>query len=383
MNKEFQLKILYLYSELVGYQIPIFEIYVNTYKAQVHVVSWDKNKLKPYTPPQLDDVIYYKRSEYSKYDILSLANEIIPDIVYVSGWMDKAYLYVTKQMKKMGIPVVTAFDDIWIGSFRQKVGALIFPFIFKKYFTHAWVAGPYQFEFAKRLGFKNEKIIFDMLSANTNIFKIDINNSDPLKKSRYFLYVGNFRHIKGTDILINAYNIYLNTYKGSKWKLICVGNGEIENELKINENIEVIPFSSGEKIVEISKRADVFILPSRHEQWGVVVHEFASLGMPLLLSNIVGAKATFFINGFNGFLFKSGSAEDLANKMIDISNFDDDELHNMGTNSYMLSKRINIHTSAANFISIIKNNRIEAKDYFKNKVILKNRRVKIYKSKRI
>jgi glycosyltransferase involved in cell wall biosynthesis len=348
-----QLIILYLYSELVGYQIPIFETYVNTYNAQVHVVSWDKNKLKPYMPPQLEGVTYYKRSEYSKYDILNLANKIVPDIIYVSGWMDKAYLYVTRRMKKRGIPIVVGFDDIWYSTFRQKIGKFIFPFYFKKCFSHAWVAGPYQFEFAKKLGFKNKEIIFDMLSANTNVFDANIDDIHLKKPSKSFLYVGNFRTIKGTDILIEAYDMYLNMHKDGKWKLICVGNGDLEIELRANENIEVIPFSSGEEIVEISKRADVFILPSRHEQWGVVVHEFASLGMPLLLSDVVGAKATFFINGFNGFLFKNESAEDLAKKMIEISNLDDERLHNMGVNSYMLSKRINIETSAANFISIL------------------------------
>jgi glycosyltransferase involved in cell wall biosynthesis len=351
--KENYMKILYLYSELVGYQIPIFETYVNSYHAHVYVMSWDKNKLKPYVPPDLHGVIYYKRSEYSKYDIMDLTNEINPDIIYISGWMDKAYLYVVKRMKKRRVPIVAGFDDIWTGTLRQRIGSLIFPFLFRKYFTYAWVAGPYQFEFAKKIGFKNRDIIFDMLSANTNIFKSDIKSIYQKKVSKTFLYVGNFRKVKGTDILIEAYNLYLNNYNGTKWKLICVGNGELGKELKNDENIEVISFASTEEIVEISKRADVFILPSRHDQWGVVVHEFVSLGMPIILSENVGAKATFFINGFNGFQFRNKSATDLAQKMIEMSNLDAENISNMGINSYVLSKRININTSAANFISIL------------------------------
>jgi hypothetical protein len=31
-------KILYLYSEIVGYNIPVFKEYVNNYNAEVHVV---------------------------------------------------------------------------------------------------------------------------------------------------------------------------------------------------------------------------------------------------------------------------------------------------------------------------------------------------------
>ena len=68
-----KLKILYLYSELVGYQIPIFETYVRDYNAQVHVISWDKNKLKPYNAPSIKGVTYYQRSKFSKKELLELS----------------------------------------------------------------------------------------------------------------------------------------------------------------------------------------------------------------------------------------------------------------------------------------------------------------------
>jgi glycosyltransferase involved in cell wall biosynthesis len=354
MESKVQLKILYLYSELVGYQMPIFKTYVEKYKARVHVVNWDKNKIKPYSPPPIEGVTFYKRSEFSKEDLLIFTQKIQPDIIYISGWMDKGYLYVTKRMKKENIPIVTAFDDIWKGSIRQRIGALIFPFYFKKFFTHAWVAGPFQFEFAKRLGFKNSEVIFDMLSADSSIFQIDKGNimNTNIAQSKSFLYVGNFRQVKGVDILLEAYNIYRNIYNG-KWKMICVGNGELENSIKQNIDIEVLPFSSYETLKEISKRTSVFILPSRHDQWGVVTHEFVLMGMPLLLSENVGAKATFLIEYFNGLIFRDNSATDLAKKMLAFSNFTDSELNEMSKNSYILSKRINVSTSAANFMSII------------------------------
>ena len=52
------MKILYLYSEIVGYLIPIFKEYVSSYNAEVHVIHWDKKKLKPYQPPKLDKIIF-------------------------------------------------------------------------------------------------------------------------------------------------------------------------------------------------------------------------------------------------------------------------------------------------------------------------------------
>lgn len=349
-------QILYLYSEIVGYNIPIFQEYVENYKADVHVVHWDHKKLKPYIPKEIDGVTYYKRSVYDYKKILELCNVVTPDIIYISGWMDSDYLKITKKFKKKGIPIVTAFDDIWFGRFRQRMGALIFPFYFKNFFSHAWVAGPYQFEFARRLGFKKEEIIFDMLSADTNIFKVKDEIKDKLQSN--FIYVGNFRRIKGTDILVKAFDIYKDKYKG-EWNLIVVGNGELENELKDRSNIKVFPFSSSEEIKEISKDAGTFILPSRQDQWGVVVHEFCSLGFPMILSENVGARALFLIDGFNGYSFVSDSAEDLALKMAKISKLPLDELEIMGNNSKILSNKISVKSSAANFMSILNKKRIK------------------------
>lgn len=342
-------KILYLYSEIVGYNIPIFEEFVDCYNAEVHVVHWDHKKLKPYLPKEVEGVTYYKRSLNSYNEILCLANRIKPHIIYISGWMDRDYLKVTKQFKKRGVPIITAFDDIWMGTIRQRIGALIFPFYFKKFFTHAWVAGPYQFEFARRLGFKREEIIFDMLSADTNTFEVDKSKQ---KLVPNFIYVGNFRLVKGTDILIKAFEIYKNKYSG-KWNLIVVGNGDLENGFLNNADIKIFPFSSSDQIKEIAKGAGTFILPSRHDQWGVVVHEFTSLGLPVILSENVGAKAMFLIDGFNGYTFKTSDEEDLALKMVKISNLSYSELDRMGENSRLLSNRISVKSSAANFMSIL------------------------------
>jgi len=354
MIMDSELKILYLYSELIGYQIPIFEVYVRDYNAKVHVVSWDKNKLKPYNHPLVEGVSFYKRSKYSRSELLELTKIINPDIVYVSGWMDKDYLFCTKYFVKIGVPVVAGFDDIWFGKLRQRMGALIFPIFYKKCFSHAWVAGPYQYEYAKKIGFNDSEIIYDLLTANTDVFDLEKLSGIDGKTVCYnsFLYVGNFRHRKGTDILIQAFIEYKKKYEGS-WKLICVGNGEMEDLLVNQSGVEVYPFSDEKNLIQIARSAGAFILPSRHDQWGVVVHEFASLGLPLLLSDNVGSRAIFLIDNFNGFLFQKNSIDDLACKMHEISKRSTTELRIMGNNSYLLSKRVSIASSTANFMSLI------------------------------
>ena len=325
----------------MGYQIPILKEFVEKRHAQVHVVHWDQKKLTPYKPPNLENVTYYNRSEYTQRQLKILATRINPDIIYISGWQDKDYLSVVKVFRKKGIPVISGFDDQWKGSFKQHVASLIFPFIRNKYFSHGWVAGPYQYEYARKMGFKKNEIIFNLYSGNTPLFNKGIEYLDIKAKDypKTFLYVGNFRSIKGTDLLVDAFKKYRMIYHGN-WELICIGNGELRCLMENISGLEVLDFMNQDKLVEMTKRAGIFVLPSRFDQWGVVVHEFASAGMPLILSEHVGARPTFLIENYNGLSFKNNSSEHLAKVMFAMSNKSNSELIEMSKNSFLLSKKM-------------------------------------------
>jgi len=348
------MRILYLYAELMGYQIPVLREYVKKYNAEIHVVHWDHRKLTPYKPPQLGNVTYYNRSRLTTDKLRRLAGDLDPDIVYITGWQDKGYLPIARMLRKRGIPVVTGFDDQWKGTVKQRVASFVGPRILRRYFSHAWVAGPYQFEYAKRLGFKNNEIIFNLLSGDTALFNKGAEYLDEKKREypRTFLFVGRFANSKGIDILADAFKRYRTQCEG-EWELICIGNGELRHLLDNVPGIEVMEFSRQDRLVEVTRRAGIFVLPSRFDQWGVVVHEFASAGLPLILSENVGASAMFLIEGFNGVKVRHHSSENLAMAMYDMSKKSSAELVEMGENSCVLSERINPAIVAASFLSVL------------------------------
>lgn len=341
----------------MGYQIPVIKDLIESYGAELFIVHWDKKKLTPYSPPSIPGLTLFNRFQFSSYkEILDLALSINPDLVYISGWQDKAYLKVVKNLRSKSIPIVVGFDDQWIGSIRQIFGSLLMRFRWlKKYFTHAWVTGPYQFEFAVRMGFSKRNIIFNLLSCDAD--KFDIANErvfdNDIEGSHQFLYVGNFRSVKGTDILVEAFRIYRNKYRG-KWNLVCVGNGDFETLIKNDGAIIQFPFSGVDELVNYAKNSSAFIMPSRHDQWGVAVQEFALAGLPLILSENVGSHPVFLIDGYNGYLFKNNSADDLAEKMYLISQKNDEELAVMGARSRGLGLSITPQMSAASLISVLK-----------------------------
>ncbi|WP_394229065.1 glycosyltransferase family 4 protein [Shewanella colwelliana] len=341
--------VLFLYSEIGPYNLPVFMELVNRFDCNVHVVRWDKNCLKPYTPKPTVGVTYYNRSEYDEVSLDKLLKAISPVIIYVSGWMDKLYLKCSLKIKKTGVPVVSGFDDIWLGSFRQKLGKYYFKFFLHKYFSHAWVAGECQFEFARQLGFPKEKIIFDLLSADVKVF----DKSNYVGFGGDFLYVGNFKTVKGTHVLIEAFIHYKNSLNG-QCGLTCIGNGELKDDLLLVDGITVVDYMEQIELIEMVSQSIAFILPSTHDQWGVVVHEFASAGMPLILSSGVGSSTKFLIDGLNGFSFENGSFEELAMKMKMFESLDVCKRIMMSEHSKLLSKRVSPTTSAANFISIVR-----------------------------
>ena len=350
------MKILYLYSELGGYLVPVFQEYVNEYNADVHVIHWDKKKNTPYMAPTLSNVHYYKNSNFNKKALIDFVSGLKPDIVYISGWMDKNYLAAAEVLKKQQIPVVTGFDDIWYKTLRQKMASIAFALIKKKYFTHAWVAGPYQYEYAKRLGFKNNEIIFNLLSANSHLFVERINNPPVLNnKIKSFLFVGRLHEVKGLNLLLDAFEKV--SQINDEWTLKIIGNGPLKEQLvqrtKLNPNIIMKDFMQPEDLINEIANSDVFVLPSLFEPLGVVIHEFCIAGMALIVSDCCGAAPEFVIHGYNGFLFENKNVNSLESQMRKIMEMDPLELQKMGQNSVKLSRRITPEISAASFMSVL------------------------------
>jgi glycosyltransferase involved in cell wall biosynthesis len=77
---------------------------------------------------------------------------------------------------------------------------------------------------------------------------------------------------------------------------------------ELDVRLAVLPDVPWERIVERYVAADVFALLSRHEPWGVVVNEAAACGLPLVLSDRVGAAFDLLEDGRNGILVPTDDA---------------------------------------------------------------------------
>lgn len=347
------MKILYLYAEVMGYTMAtIFSLVERG--AEVHVVHWDDRKLTPYVPPSHPRVYMYKRSEMGVEDIHRLVDRITPVLTVVSGWQDKGYLAVSRRLRAMAATVVTGFDDQWHGTLRQRIAGFLGSMgYFSRFFSHSWVSGAYQFEYARRLGFLKQQIIFDLYSADLKIFHEAYRRNQTEKSKKYphrFLFVGRLEPIKGLDTLVQAWQLLQG--RTSDWELHLIGNGSQRDTFKRISGLVIKDFMQPDELMHEVNTSGCFILPSRGEPWGVVVHEFAAAGMPLIVSNVVGAASTFLISGMNGFVFEANNSHDLARQMARVIGMSDRDLCVMSEHSYRLSQRITPETSAGNLLSL-------------------------------
>lgn len=347
------MKILYLYAEVMGYTMATIRELADRGN-EVYVVHWDHKKLTPYKAPVLANVFMYNRSELSVEQMKNLAKEITPSVTVVSGWMDRGYMRVAMQLRQERRHVVLGLDSHWHGKLNQWLMLVLGRLgIFSKFYSHAWVAGLYQFEYARRIGFSKKNIVYDIYSADLCLFNQAFKNSIQSKSNNYphrFLFVGRFESVKGLDVLLEAWR-QLDNQKAD-WELHLIGAGTLKAELEATEGVVVKEFMQPEQLMQEVASAGCFLLPSRGEPWGVVVHEFAAAGLPLIMSDVVGAASAFLISGLNGFSFKVNDPIALVNRMHQIISMSDQQLHAMAVCSHALSQRITPETSASNLLAV-------------------------------
>jgi glycosyltransferase involved in cell wall biosynthesis len=349
------MKILYFYAEVMGYtEATLKEL--ESQGAELHVVNWDKKKLTPHKLKHNDAINFYIRSSFSTTDLIKLVQSINPDCIVVSGWMDFGYLRASRvALRDLNIPIVCCLDAQWNNTIKQNIARLISSTgILKFFFTNMWVSGAYQYEYARKLNFSKYEIVFDLYSADLALFHQAYKENKSKKIASYpkkFIYVGRFEPVKNINLLLEVWDDIKPFREG--WNLTFIGDGSLKGEIEKTEDVTIKKFLTQPELVEEVKTSGCFVLPSHYEPWGVVLHEFAAAGLPIICSDICGASSSFVISGKNGYKFKSNCKKSLTDKFLKIILLSDYELNNMSKASFSLSKRVSPETSAANLISLL------------------------------
>ncbi|HDK27526.1 MAG TPA: glycosyltransferase family 1 protein [Candidatus Atribacteria bacterium] len=137
---------------------------------------------------------------------------------------------------------------------------------------------------------------------------------DISSNSTNILYAGFLTENKGVHILLEAFARFREKYHTPDIKLHLAGDGyfrpkleEICQQLKITENVIFYGFiGDKEKLKQLFREADMFVLPSKSEGIPKVLLEAMAYGVPILTTN-VGGIPDIIEDGVNGLLIPPGS----------------------------------------------------------------------------
>lgn len=343
--------ILILYTELMPYNVAVIRALIKK-DCRVHVVLQDTDKKTPYYPSEEEGVTYYKRSSFAKVSHLyMLVKRLAPDLIWTAGWLDPGYNKVVGAVRrKMHIPVVAGSDTQWRGG-RQWLNVFTAFFRHHRWFSHLFVAGEWQMEYARKLGFREDQILKHNLSADVDLFtRIDLSVREK-QYPRRLLYVGRFSKEKGLNYLLEAWKS-IPDKKG--WRLTLIGNGPERDKLCNIQDVEVLDFMDQSALLLEMTVSGAFILPSVFEPWALVLHEAACAGLPILSSNRCGAVTCFVKEQGNGYLFIPDNVFSIRRSIEKLITAGEDNWLRMGKNSRKLSLQITPEKVAETLLTVLR-----------------------------
>ncbi len=171
------------------------------------------------------------------------------------------------------------------------------------------------------------------------------------------LYTGRFVEGKGLGELIDAFAKIALTRDDVT--LLYVGAGHLKGELVqqtealgMEGRVIFHPAVHPDELPPIYASADVFVLNSRHDTFGVVVAEAMACGLPIIATPDVGAVKDLVHDKVNGLVVPYGNETELQVALLTL--LDNDELREeMGQHSRRIISRWNLDLAANNFCTLI------------------------------
>lgn len=197
------------------------------------------------------------------------------------------------------LPIGTVNSDYWTHYFGERVPRFLMPYaVNNRYFADlAEVAAPREQELRAELGLAPERQVI--------------------------LFASKLQTRKHAGHLIEAYRSFIASRRAQSEApyLVIVGDGEQRAALETStrelglRDVRFAGFRNQSELPRFFQLADVFVLPSRHEPWGLIVNEAMAAGCPVIVSTDVGSHADLVTDGIEGCVFPVGNIPALTDAL--------------------------------------------------------------------
>ena len=243
------------------------------------------------------------------------------DFIVINGYMSAEFLILFAVNFFFYKPIAIESDTPlrvpgqWAARFLKWIYLSI---VFRNPCVFGWAGGNFAHKkLFSHYGMKPEHIhLMPMMIDVSRYLREDLCASC-LTSSFHFLYLGRLVDIKGIDILIRAFLRLVNEHEAVSLDIVGSGplESEFKNKLKGERRVVFHGALFGDAKIRMLWDCQALVLPSTQEPWGLVVNEAMAAGLPVIVSDAVGACRDLVAGSGAGFVFQSGDEDALLDCM--------------------------------------------------------------------
>ncbi len=296
--------------------------------------AWDTDLLSGYSQIFLSRVSHGGASscdEVSARGLGKALREVRPKAVLIKGYSLRFNQMAIYEAMRTRRPVLFRGETTDHHQNQTPVKALARDTLLRLYYQRVarlLYIGKHSFRHYKRLSCRDEQLVFSPYCVDVTPFEVDEQSRSRMRRSErekmdvgedqiILLFAGKLTRLKAPEILLGAVK-KLSPGIREKIAVLFLGSGQLMDELKrhAQEPPQVRSYFPGfQNQTQLSRyyhAADLMVLPSRGEPWGLVVNEALHHGLPCVVSDTVGCAPDLITSGVTGYTFESGSSDDLA-----------------------------------------------------------------------
>ena len=311
-------------------------------KVELHVVTHQSANELPLGNCQLHYIDHWSHFLRMKKQWNRLVNEIVPDIVHVNCCWQPGSALVQRWSYRRGIKTVYSPHGMlepriverhyWT---RKLPALLLYQKAAIKRSVVILATAKSECQNLVKLGYNRDVVV---VPNGIDVSQIRLKNS--WKKMNTILFLSRIHVTKGLDLLIDSVAELRNDMKD--YKVLIVGEGdseyvtklkELSKKQKVDDIILFVGGLYGEAKWDLFHQADIFILPTHSENFGIVIAEALASGTPVITTE--GAPWEELLTAHCGWWVPC-TQKDIANAIRSAINSTDEELQILGKNGRRL-----------------------------------------------
>jgi glycosyltransferase involved in cell wall biosynthesis len=215
------------------------------------------------------------------------------DVVILGGWNQPAFWEALMWCRRRGVPTI-----VWAESTQRDERSGRHELVKRQLLPRVdafVVPGRAAGDYLEALGVAEERIVVAANAVDPDIFRVE-----PKARAEgacRLISVARLSPEKGLDVLLAAVD-------GLPVELVIAGTGPEEERLRqlAGNNVTFLGNVERDALPGLYAGADVAVVPSRSEPWGMVMNEAALAGLPLISTTAPGGARELVEDGANGFL---------------------------------------------------------------------------------